>query len=87
MGAYEIKATPTPLGEDVTITAKDGHAIECGGEYVQSLTISIERHKLPVRGSRYMLDGKLVKVADWHYDDAGALWVTTDAGESVRWQS
>ena len=87
MDAYEIKATPTPIGEDVTITAKDGYAIECGGEYARELTIVIERADLPHRGGRYMIGGKLVKVADWHYDDAGALWVTTDAGESVRWRS
>ena len=87
MGAYEIKATPTPTGEDVTITATEGYAIDVGGEYVRELTINVERAAIPHRGSRYMLDGKLIKVIDWHRDESGAIWVTTDAGESVRWRS
>jgi hypothetical protein len=80
-----FEGVTTPLGEDVRIECDEGYAIECGGEYVREMTISIERHKLPVRGRRYMLGGKLVKVADYSYDDNGALWVTTDAGERVRW--
>ncbi len=80
-----FEGTTTALGEDVLIQCDEGYAIECGGEYVREMTISIERHKLPVRGRRYMLGGKLVKVADYSYDDSSTLWVTTDAGERVRW--
>ena len=82
---FTVTSVHTDLGEDVTITCDEGYAIECGGEYVREMTISIERHKLPVRGRRYMLQGKLVKVDDYSYDESGALWVTTDAGERVRW--
>ena len=80
-----FEGVTTPLGEDVRIECDEGYAIECGGEYVREMTISIERHKLPVRGRRYMLGGKLVKVDDYTCDEGGALWVTTDAGERVRW--
>lgn len=80
-----FEGTTTPLGEDVRIECDEGYAIECGGEYEREMTISVERHKLPVRGRRYMLGGKLVKVADYAYDEGSALWVTTDAGERVRW--
>ena len=80
-----FEGVTTQLGEDVRIECDEGYAIECGGEYVREMTVTIERHKLPVRGRRYMLGGKLVKVADYSYDDNAALWVTTDAGERVRW--
>lgn len=82
---FEIASEQTPTGADVTVTAKDGYAIEVGGEYVRDLTVSVERHRLPVRGRRYMLGGRLVKVADWRYDQSGTLWVVTDSGEKVRW--
>jgi len=80
-----VEADTTPMGEDIRITCDEGYAIECGGEYVREMCVTIERHKLPIPGRRYVLGGRLVKVADWHYDETGTPWVVTDAGEQVRW--
>lgn len=84
---HTVTTASTAVGEDVTITCDEGYAIEVGGEYVRELTLTIERHKLPIPDRRYMLGGELVKVASWHYDDAGVLWVVADDGRQVRWDA
>lgn len=71
-GNYFVRVTTVPCagGADVTIEAKHGLKFSDG---TTSFTKHIRRDFGPRIGERVMMHGRLIKVADRHWDPSGRL--------------
>jgi len=82
-----IEVTPTEHGEMVTVVVDEGHVIIDGMCAARSVTLQVVDHKMPMVGRAYVLDGRVVEVNDWRFDEGGALWVEDTATRAWhRWQ-